>query len=637
MKQLIMKFSKSKVIFFNLKLMRFFFVFYFYATSLFSQQFLKVNQREISYNDFLKTHEKSLQLLGVEKTIHQAIEFELMKDYALSNGVEEHNYFKVEFQNRYGSYKQENFIPKKVTDSIIQFKAERLKKERKIQVLFINNPNYSKTSTLKKKIEKIHSEIISGKIAFEDAVQKFTELTDYKVPSYVRAFELDWRFEDFIFSLPIGQVSSPFIGDNFLALVKVLDEREASGVLVLQEILVEGENAQFKSDSIYKALLNKSLDFNDAVKKFSASSKTLSNGILPKIETALLDEIYEVIHGKQKDFISPPIYTPRGWKIFRILDKLDYQKHSKELYQYIDEKLQMEQFFNIFHPFMLKDVLKYKSFEKNLRIWNIVTSLLKQKKYKSVSKYNSEWIVSFDGFAFTVEQVMEQLVKDTEAHSEDIISQFEFFTEKFWKEEALRVYGELFDQKPETLEAIQQIKEDLYVQFFIAKIESDADGNLEGLKHYYENNKQRYSIGRTAISKAKLFLDDTIYKRYKDLKRKKLSDEEILKQLNANLQDQKKLNAVFSEVTLSEQASRLPAGFKFEKGIQIIKSEAGVFEFNVSEIIENYIPPFEQIQDKVKLDHRQFYLKYTLENLKKSANIQVNSELKAQLLQTYRP
>ena len=246
------------------------------------------------------------------------------------------------FREELGNYRRELVKPY-LTD--VSFEEEMVKTayhrtqyEREASHLLIRvTPEASPADTLAawNKTNDLRKQILAG-ADFNEIAAKYSEdpsaAQNKGLLGYFNAFQMVFPFEDMTYRTPVGQVSEIVRTRFGYHLIKVHNERQASGEMKVAHIMkmfpqqASEEtiaNLKLKADSIWKKAISGS-DFAELAKKYSDDKPTATEGGVMNWFTLnnMVPQFAEAAFALKNDGdISPVIRTPFGWHIIKRLER----------------------------------------------------------------------------------------------------------------------------------------------------------------------------------------------------------------------------------------------------------------------------------------------------------------------------
>lgn len=248
----------------------------------------------------------------------------------------------ITFHNEYVDYKNEFNKYKLEYNEIIRSTYERMKSEvRASHILIKCNENALPKDTIKayNKALSIRNRILTGEdfslVAKADSEDPSASRNGGDL-GFFTAFQMVYPFELACYNQPIGSISMPIRTKFGYHIIKVQENRPASGQIKVAHIMKalpknSSEAIQNKAkesiDSIYQSILD-GQSFEKMAKFFSDDHKTAVNGGemdwfgVGKIIPEFSEPAFKL---KNDGDISKPIKTPYGWHIVKRLGHKDIE------------------------------------------------------------------------------------------------------------------------------------------------------------------------------------------------------------------------------------------------------------------------------------------------------------------------
>ncbi len=214
--------------------------------------------------------------------------------------------------------------------------------ERKASHILVRvTPDASPADTLVawNKINNIRKQILEG-ADFNEMAGKFSEdpsaIQNKGVLGYFTAFQMVYPFEDMTYRTPVGQVSKVIRTRFGYHIIKVHDERPASGEIKVAHIMKmfspqanEETIARLKlsADSIWQKAISGE-DFAELARKYSDDKQSSTDGGIMNWFTPnnMVPSFAEASFALKNDGdISPVIRTPFGWHIIKRIERRTVQ------------------------------------------------------------------------------------------------------------------------------------------------------------------------------------------------------------------------------------------------------------------------------------------------------------------------
>ena len=256
--------------------------------------------------------------------------------------------FMMELQSYKKQSAQQYLVDKEVTEALVNEAVSRAKYDIRASHILINcseKATGKDTLAAYNKAMSIREEIVSGKLTFAEAAEKYSDdpsARDMVNPQsgrlhygnkgdlgYFTVFDLIYPFETAAYNTKIGEISMPVRTRFGYHLVQVVDRIDAVQEITIAQIFVADTLARLgkQSESTAKKLkeiqnaLAAGTSFEDAVKQFS-EDKTVDNGGLqePFAPNRRQGDFVKAVLALQPEQISKPIASQNGWHIVKMVE-----------------------------------------------------------------------------------------------------------------------------------------------------------------------------------------------------------------------------------------------------------------------------------------------------------------------------
>jgi len=256
--------------------------------------------------------------------------------------------FMMELQSYKKQSAQQYLVDREVTEALVNEAVSRAKYDIRASHILVNcseKATGKDTLAAYNKAMSIREEIVSGKLTFAEAAEKYSDdpsARDMVNPQsgrlhygnkgdlgYFTVFDLIYPFETAAYNTKIGEISMPVRTRFGYHLVQVVDRIDAVQEITIAQIFVADTLARLgkQSESTAKKLqeiqnaLAAGTSFEDAVKQFS-EDKTVDNGGLqePFAPNRRQGDFVKAVLALQPEQISKPIASQNGWHIVKMVE-----------------------------------------------------------------------------------------------------------------------------------------------------------------------------------------------------------------------------------------------------------------------------------------------------------------------------
>ena len=324
-----------------------FILLFFCAVQINAQVLFIYGKKVVTKQEFLTAFNKNpnpeiKRSIALEEYKNLFINFKLKVQSALDDKLDEKSLFKSESET-FKKQIAESFINEEANIKLLLNEAfERSQKDIQISQIFIANTQDSVSDRMN--IHKAYGELKTGK-DFNEVLQKFC--TDKGILSsngnigYITVFSLPYEIENIVYTTKKGDFALPYKSAYGWHIFKINNERPASGKRKIAQILLsyppnytqaEKESANASAEMLY-ARVKKGEDFTKLANEYSNDFSTASNGGnmgevgLGKFNSNFEEQIFKL---KNKDEISPLVYTNYGVHILKLLENIPVAKSMND-------------------------------------------------------------------------------------------------------------------------------------------------------------------------------------------------------------------------------------------------------------------------------------------------------------------
>jgi peptidyl-prolyl cis-trans isomerase SurA len=265
------------------------------------------------------------------------------------------------FQEEFQSFRKELASPYLVdgekTEYLVKEAYQRLKFEKQVAHILVKlpvNPSAADTLLAYQKIDNIRKKLLAGEL-FEDLAKKYSE-DDFSAIKggnlgFITSLQTQYAFENTVYALEKGGVSSIVRTATGYHLIKILDVRPNQGKIRLAHILVsvavnaptnQQVDAKNRIEQVKKYLEKGDESFELICKNYSEDPYSKGRGGELRrwyYSSDLSEELQNKLFSIQRlgDF-TEPIRTNLGWQIFKLLDKKPLLSYD-EMAEYLRQKV----------------------------------------------------------------------------------------------------------------------------------------------------------------------------------------------------------------------------------------------------------------------------------------------------------
>ncbi len=657
--------------FFLIALIQFFFV-NCYANTNNSDYLIKINDKKITKDEFIRVYEKNnIDVQTGQKSVEDYMElyinFKLKVVEALNLGLDTTVAFKQELEKYRQQLAEPYLNDKKVTEKLIKEAYERMKYELRASHILIQVPEYAlPEDTLKafNKIKKIREKAIAGE-PFEDLAVQYSDDPSAKgTPAspgnkgdvrYFSAFNMAYPFETMAYNTPVGEISDIVRTSFGYHIIKVVDRIPAMGQINAAHIMIastqnddenEAKNAELKINEIHQKLIEGE-DFSKLAEQFSDDKGSAARGgsIPPFTANRMIPEIVkELANLDESGQFTKPIKTNFGWHIFKLHDKSGIREFE-DMYPEIKARVARDIRSQIGQGVVierLKDEYDFKQYSENLKpFYEVVDESIFQANWDIKNAEELDKVLfSFAGNDYTQKNFAEYLYNNQVARNPESIHAFiKGRYTAFVNKSIIDYENSVLKEKYPEFKHIYNEYHDGILLFEITdkKVWSKAMNDTTGLEKFYNNNIENYKWDNRINAVIFQFNDEDISSSLRrDIRRaaRRGGDyDAILEKYNAK----SLLNITASKALYEKHDHPVLKEIEWEEGVSpVIEFDGSYFIINIIEVLEPEYKRLEQIRGLVIADYQSYLEKVWVEYLKDKYNVVINDKALVEVLERYK-
>ena len=503
-----------------------------------------IGTKAITTGEFLNTYGKNNNLnTASESDIRDYLDLFINFKMKVMEGeemqVDSTRQFKLELQSYKKQSSQQYLVDKEVTEDLVNEAVNRAKSDIRASHILINCAEKAAgkdTAAAYNKAISIRNEILSGKITFADAAEKYSDdpsARDMVNPQngrlhygnkgdlgYFTVFDLIYPFETAAYNTKIGEISMPVRTRFGYHIIYVTDRIEAVQEISIAQIFVADTLARLgkQSDATAKKLkeiqaaLAKGISFEQAVEQFSEDKTTDNGGVQePFAPNRRQGDFVKAILSLKPEQISQPVASQNGWHIVRLIETKPVVFDDDALYTLRNRISRDERSHKSKDSFIAKLKREYnynesgrakamKFFLKNMppEFFQTKEILLHKcegiEKLKPMCTFADQQISAFD-FAKYFDRFKGMRLKP-----EEFAGFLDERFDNFVQEKMTRYEKDRLEEKyPEFRALVQEFHDGMILyEVNTRKVWGQATKDSVGLEQYYEANKEKYIDPATA-------------------------------------------------------------------------------------------------------------------------------------------
>ncbi|TWP22773.1 hypothetical protein ETU10_09245 [Apibacter muscae] len=612
-----------------------FFLGLFTTTSLYSQSVLiTINKDTIYTQNFLEEYSKSLDILGTDTTIDNFIDYQLIKQYGLSKGVDKSVSYLKELSNKHRMIQDSLYYPQEILKPLLQDYFNKLQLEKKVQIFIFNKDNFKDKSVDQQKlfIDKTIRSIKNNTKLFEKAANEYSVESKWIEPKYLDVFSINKNLLDAIYDAPIGKVVTykDEEGNNYLILVS--EEREWLGQVRLEEIKIDDptDNGKLIIEAIYKQLKNGDKLENVKQKYSKVTDKTI---LLKHFENK---EIYNYIISQKNKLplhreYSKPIKTNEGYVIYKLvfLDEFkDYNLASSKIFYELKQNNLLEELDR-----KLIDILKKKPFfnSNSIAINNFINNL--PNNFKEFSNYSENRIIDLikignennEDYILTNQKLLDQLKYQ--------LTSYNYINRKFivdelinnWQDTKLiEFYKENFYDMDDVKKRLKLEEDQLLVKYTVSLLTNQSYADDEGQQQFLNDHKSKYIWKERIDGTFYYCLNQEVEKELLSLLKNNQSVDDIKNFYKAKTDHENNPLVIIEQGKFPAKFLGFSSDTKLSKGIKVLDSKNRRLVMDIKNIIKDEPLSLEDFKKYYIKDYVDYKIQENIKQMKNNAVINKN-------------
>ena len=497
-----------------------------------------IGNQNITSGEFLDTYGKNNNLnTATESDLRDYLELFINFKMKVMEGVELQydtaRQFKMELQSYKKQSAQQYLVDKEVTEFLVNEAVDRAKFDIRASHILVNcaeKATGKDTVAAYNKALSIREEILSGKLTFAEAAEKYSDdpsARDMVNPQngrlhygnkgdlgYFTVFDLIYPFETAAYNTPIGEISMPVRTRFGYHLVYVTDRIDAVKEITIAQIFVADTLARLgkQSEATAKKLreiqnaLAAGTSFGDVVKQFSEDKNVDDGGMQePFAPNRRQGDFVKAVLSLQPEQISQPIASQNGWHIVQLVEAKSVSLDDDAMYTLRNRISRDDRSHKSKDSFIarLKKEYNYnesgrakamKLFLKNMPPEFFQSKDLKLQKISGIEKMKpmctyADQEISVQDFAKYFDRFKGARLQPNEFAG--------FLDERFdsYAQEKMVRYeqGRLEEKYPEFQALVKEFHDGMVLyEINTKKVWAEATTDTVGLEKFYQENKEKY-------------------------------------------------------------------------------------------------------------------------------------------------
>ncbi len=474
------------------------------------QEFLYVYRKNSVSRDTVSTTEDLREYLDLY------VNFKLKVREAREMGLHQ----QPSFQEELDTYKKQLARPylteTSVTEQLVAEAYQRMATEVNASHILIETPQgASPADTLAawQKAQDIRKQAQAG-TDFGDLALRFSDdpsaQSNRGTLGYFTALQMVYPFENAAFNTPVGEISEPVRTRFGYHILKVNDKRPSQGKAKVAHLMVrtqpdmspeEEQAAKARIDALYTQL-QQGEAWDMLVRQFSEDKATATKGgELPPFGTGQMIPEFEktAFSIKEKESIAPPVKTPYGWHIIKLLDR-ETLPPLEEMREDLEARVSRDSRSQLQEEALIARLKKENQFIENKEVVQALyqqadSSLMDGKWQYQPDTATNQTLFSIADSAYTVASFVDWVQKLSFTHQEGSPATFIDRLYRDWQKAQLINYEEAhLTEKYEDYRMLVQEYHDgiLLFQLMEENVWGKALQDTAGLEQYFQQHQDQY-------------------------------------------------------------------------------------------------------------------------------------------------
>jgi peptidyl-prolyl cis-trans isomerase SurA len=463
---------------------------------------------------------------------------------------------------------------------------------------------------------------------------------------YFTVFDYVYSFETGAYTTEPGKISQIVRTEYGYHIIKVISKTPALGKLTAAHIFMaipkngthaDSTRIEQRIDSVYQKLKG-GAKWDEIVKQYSDDKgSALKGGVLPKFGVnRMVPEFIDAIRKieKEGDF-SPPVQTPYGWHIIKLLERKRPGTFDEEKAD-MKQKVMKDGRSDLAKQAVLTMIRKESNFTEMpdavKDFYGVVTdSIFTGKWNPSLAQNLTKPMFKINNQTYTQKDFTEYLAKNQHKSDKQKITPFvdkaykDFVNDELVKFENTRLEAKYPDFKNLMTEYRDGI---LLFDLTDQKVWSRATKDTTGLKDFYDGHKTNYMWDERLEATIYSVRDQKLSQKIRNFLQSGLTDEDLLKEINVDTTKNLKIESG----KYSRRENKYIDAITWAPGLSAdIPANPGVVIINVKKVLPPELKTLNEARGLITNDYQNFLEKIWVEYLRHKYTVTVNKEVLARI------
>jgi peptidyl-prolyl cis-trans isomerase SurA len=622
---------------------------------------LIVNGEEIKKSEFLSIYNKNnknnqmIDNKSIEEYLELFINFKLKVHEAKELGYDTVQSFVKELAGYRVQLAKPYLSDQDVSEQLMREAHERMNWDIRASHILIKipaNPSPKDTLEAYNKCLKLRKRILNGE-DFASVAKKESEDPSagdkYDAKGnliqgnggdigYFSAFDLVYPFENAAYKMEIGEISMPVRTQFGYHLIKVNDKKKALGKVQVAHILIKiPENAtaedsikaKTKAEEVYQKIQAGS-DFTELVKNYSDDKgSSEKDGLLPWFGSfRMIPDFIIPIYDMEIGDISAPILTNYGYHIIKLIDHTPIGTYEESL-NFIKQKIAKDKRSEKTKDSFVNKLKKEYGFAENEKALADFYEVVDDSIF--YSNWKIEKAKGLNDLLFTIgdkevyqDEFAEYLSQRQSFQKTGYVKDFvDMQYNNFVRQTCVKYESTKLEEKYPEFKALLNEYRDGILLFNLTndKVWEKAVTDTLGLEAFYEENKSKYMWDERV--EAYIYTcqtEKTAKKLYKDLKKGKLSPQDLLNKYN----DDSQLNLSVKTDKFRKGDNEIIDGIEWKKTVtKPFQSGESYIVVDIKEVLAPRPKEIKEARGIITADYQDYLESIWIKNLREKYEVKV--------------